>query len=136
MPAVEESIAEKLAAWRRRRKIRDLYDLFWFGQGNLDEALVRRLFGLKVWQDVVRDGLGWAPLDPAEVVAEMDPAKMPHEDIGLLTQPVDVPKWLEYVRGRYAFVVNFDDNEKRLDRCNPGNDYWVQQLIASLVAAR
>jgi Nucleotidyl transferase AbiEii toxin, Type IV TA system len=26
-PALEESLAEKLAAWRRRRKLRDLYDL-------------------------------------------------------------------------------------------------------------
>jgi predicted nucleotidyltransferase component of viral defense system len=27
-PAIEESLAEKLAAWRRRRKLRDLYDLY------------------------------------------------------------------------------------------------------------
>lgn len=132
VPAIEESIAEKLAAWRRRRKIRDLYDLYWFGQGRLDEGLVRRLFALKVWHDVVRDGLGPAPLDPAEAIAEIDPKKMPHEDIGLLTQPVDVPKWLEFFRRRYAFVADLDDDEQRLARCNPGDDYFVQQLVAAL----
>ena len=26
-PTLEEAIAEKLAAWRRRAKVRDLYDL-------------------------------------------------------------------------------------------------------------
>jgi len=56
-PALEESLSEKLAAWRRRRKIRDLYDLFLFGRGGL-ETLVRRLLVLKVWHDVVDDGLG------------------------------------------------------------------------------
>ena len=51
-------MAEKLAAWRRRQKIRDLYDLFLFGQGSLNESLIRRLLVLKVWHDVVDDGLG------------------------------------------------------------------------------
>jgi predicted nucleotidyltransferase component of viral defense system len=30
-PALEESLSEKLAAWRRRRKIGDRYDLFLLG---------------------------------------------------------------------------------------------------------
>jgi predicted nucleotidyltransferase component of viral defense system len=32
-PALEESLSEKLAAWRRRRKLRDPYDLNVFGRG-------------------------------------------------------------------------------------------------------
>ncbi|MHB8465509.1 MAG: nucleotidyl transferase AbiEii/AbiGii toxin family protein, partial [Acidimicrobiales bacterium] len=67
-PALEESLAEKLAAWRRRRKLRDLYDLDLFGRGALDEALIRRLLVLKAWHDVIDDGLGTRPFDPAEVV--------------------------------------------------------------------
>jgi hypothetical protein len=47
-PALEESLAEKLAAWRRRRKLRDLYDLDLFGRGALEEAQIRRLLVLKV----------------------------------------------------------------------------------------
>jgi len=127
VPAIEESIAEKLAAWRRRHKMRDLYDLFWFGQGTLNKPLVRRLFVLKVWNDVVRDGLGRAPLDPAEVVADV--GRLPQEDIGLLTQPVDPVSWLKFVRERYAFVIDLDDAEQRVVRCSPGDDYVVQRMV-------
>ena len=132
VPAVEEAIAEKLAAWRRRRKIRDLYDLFWFGRGALNEVLVRRLFVLKVWNDVVRDGLGDAPLDAADVVAEVDYRSLAHEDIGLLTQPVDPRAWLQYVRARYAFIVDLDEDEQRVARCSLGDDFFVQQKVKEL----
>ena len=57
-PALEESFAEKLAAWRRGRKLRDLYDLDLYGRGALAEPLIRRLLVLNVWHDVVDDGLG------------------------------------------------------------------------------
>jgi len=85
---LEESLSEKLAAWRRRRKLRDLYDLNLFGRGSLNEPLIRRLLVLKVWHDVVDDGLGAKPFDSAEIVADIDPRRLPPEDIGLLTQPV------------------------------------------------
>lgn len=79
-PALEESLAEKLAAWRRRRKLRDLYDLDLFGRGALDEPQIRRLLVLRVWHDVIDDlasldsdaygarlvvrSYSWAVLDP------------------------------------------------------------------------
>jgi Nucleotidyl transferase AbiEii toxin, Type IV TA system len=72
-PALEESLAEKLAASRRRRKLRDLYDHDLFGRGGLNEPLIRRLLVLKVWHDVVDEALGVRPFDPAEVVADVDP---------------------------------------------------------------
>ena len=128
VPAIEEAIAEKLAAWRRRRKMRDLYDLFWFGQGVLDEVLIRRLFVVKVWNDVVRDGLGNAPLEPAEVIADLDLRRLPQEDIGLLTQPVEPRTWLNFVRERYRFVLDLVADEERVARCNPGDDYFVRQM--------
>lgn len=131
-PALEESLSEKLAAWRRRRKIRDLYDLDVFGRGSLDEALIRRLLVLKVWHDVVIDGLGARPFDPAEIVADIDARRLPSEDIGLLTQPVDPVAWLARVRVRYDFVTHLDEVEQRVTRCNPGDRYEVSQLIAAL----
>lgn len=88
-PALEESLAEKLAAWRRRRKLRDLYDLDLFGRGALNETQIRRLLVLKVWHDVVDDGLGQRPFDPAEIIADVDVKSLPPEDIGLLTRPVE-----------------------------------------------
>jgi predicted nucleotidyltransferase component of viral defense system len=131
-PALEESLAEKLAAWRRRRKLRDLYDLDLFGRGALDEALIRRLLVLKVWHDVVDDGLGMRPFDPAEIVAHIDARSLPPEDIGLLTRPVEPDVWFANVRGRYAFVTGLDEVEQRVARCNPGDRYEVSQLVLAL----
>jgi len=132
VPAFEEALAEKLAAWRRRRKMRDLYDLYWFGQGALDEPLVRRLLVLKVWHDVVDDGLGVGPFDPAIIVEDADASNLPPEEIGLLTQPVEPAKWLAHVRARYRFLMDLDDTEQRAARCNPGDRYRITQLTAAI----
>jgi uncharacterized protein len=131
-PALEEALAEKLAAWRRRRKVRDLYDLYWFCQGVLDEPLVRRVLALKVWHDVVVDGLGTAPFDPAVIVQDLDAGRLPPEDIGLLTQPVEPDRWLAAVRERYRFVTDLDETEVTVARCSPGDRWIAQQLTAAL----
>jgi predicted nucleotidyltransferase component of viral defense system len=131
-PALEESLAEKLAAWRRRRKLRDLYDLYLFGHGALNETLIRRLLVLKVWHDVVEDKLGVRPFDPLDIVAETDPRLLLSEDIGLLTRPVEPQKWLAYVRARYAFVTELDEVELRVSQCNPGERYEVSQLVIAV----
>ncbi len=132
VPALAESLAEKLAAWRRRRKIRDLYDLELFGRGSLDEPLIRRLLVLKVWHDVVNDGLGTRPFDPHEIIADIDIRQLPPEDIGLLTQPVDPAAWLARVRTRYGFVTALDNVEKGVAACNPGDRYSVSRLVDEL----
>lgn len=131
-PSLEESLSEKLAAWRRRQKIRDLYDLFLFGRGGLDEPLIRRLMVLKIWHDVVDDGLGTKPFDPTEIVADLDVRRLPPEDIGLLTQPVEPAVWLTFVRERYAFVTELDDDERQVANCNPGDRYAVSKLVEQL----
>jgi Nucleotidyl transferase AbiEii toxin, Type IV TA system len=133
-PSFEEALAEKLAAWRRRRKIRDLYDLYWFGRGVLDEALVRRVLVLKVWHDVVDDGLGAAPFDPATIVEDFNVDDLPPEDIGLLTQPVEPGRWLAGVRARYGFVADLDPIEVPIARCNPADRWRVQEITAALPA--
>ena len=114
------------------QQIRDLYDLFWFGQGALNEPLVRRVLVLKVWHDVVDDGLGVAPFDPAVIVRDFDADKLPSEDIGLLTQPVEPSKWLAAVRARYGFVADLGTTEATVARCNPGDRWQVQQLTTAL----
>jgi uncharacterized protein len=131
-PALEESLSEKLAAWRRRRKIRDLYDLFLFGRGGLNEALIRRLLVLKVWHDVVDDGLGTRPFDPAAIVADIDIRRLPPEDIGLLTRPVEPAAWLAKVRERYAFVTDLDEEEQRIAACNPRDRYIVSKFVEAV----
>jgi predicted nucleotidyltransferase component of viral defense system len=55
----------KLARYRRVSLARDLCDLQWFAtSGVLDEALIRRLWVLKVYRDVVVDGRGTKPVEP------------------------------------------------------------------------
>lgn len=135
-PALEESLAEKLAAWRRRRKLRDLYDLDLFGGGRLEEALIRRLLVLKVWHDVVDDALGTRPFDPAEIIAEVDVRSLPPEDIGLLTRPVEPDVWLARVRTRYEFVTALDEAERQVAACNRADRYAVSRLVLDLIEQR
>jgi uncharacterized protein len=133
VPAFEETLAEKLAAWRRRRKLRDLYDLHFYGRGTLNEALIRRLLVVKVWYDVVDERLGRSPFDPGEIIAEFDLRDIASEDIGLLTQPVDAPAWLASIRRRYPFVTLLDATEAQIARCNPADRYLVEQVVTELV---
>lgn len=54
-----EACSEKLARYRRSPPLaRDLYGLAWFASRRIDEALLRRLWVLKVFSDVVEDGRG------------------------------------------------------------------------------
>lgn len=86
---VEEALAEKLARYRRVSLARDLYDLQWFAtSGALDESLVRRLWVLKVYRDVVVDCRGTKPVDPQEILRPRDEREFRQEDIGYLTKPV------------------------------------------------
>jgi uncharacterized protein len=64
--AEAEACAEKLARYRRVALGRDLYDLHQFANRTIDEPLVRRLWVLKVWGDVVDDGRGSKPADPTK----------------------------------------------------------------------
>jgi uncharacterized protein len=135
VPALEEALAEKLAAWRRRQKMRDLYDLYWFGRGVLDEALVRRLLVLKIWHDVVDHGLGSAPFVPDAVVADLDVERLPPENIGLLTQPVEPRTWLDAIRTRYRFLTELDEIEREITRCSPGDRWRVNELVRTLASS-
>lgn len=129
----EETLAEKLAAFRRRALLRDLYDLAWFGQrGTLDELQVRRLTYLKVYTDVVEDRLATGPFDPARDLFSRRPAEFPPEDIGLLSGEPDVQKWLEVVRNRFAFLTRPLEDERRWAQCGLRDRYAVRQAIATL----
>ena len=129
---VEEIIAEKLARYRRASLARDLYDLAWFAARPFGEALVRRLTVLKVWCDVVDDGLGSRPFDPQHVVRPRREAEFQPEAIGYLTTPVDITGWVEAVRRRFGFLQDLDDFEKRMAQCNHADEWDVRQAIAAL----
>lgn len=124
--AVEEAIAEKLARFRRVSLARDLYDLAWFAHHRFDPLLVRRLWVMKVYFDVVDDGRGDRPLSPGDLLREREASGFVPEDIGYLTQPVDIPAWLATVDDRYGFLRDLDADEERWAACNPAHRYEIE----------
>lgn len=130
--ALEESLAEKLAAFRRRALVRDLYDLALFHTGQFDEGLVRELTYLKVFTDVTEDGLGTGPFEPNEDILRPRKASdfLP-EDIGILAGEVNISLWLEKVHSRFDFLGNKSEEQKRWSQCNPKDAYEVKKVIQS-----
>lgn len=129
---LEETMAEKLARYRRRGLVRDLYDLAWTASRPFNEALVRRLVVLKVWTDVIDDGLGGKPFDPEEILRERNADEFQPEAIGYLTAQVDVPQWIQAVRARFVFLRDMDREEQRWARCSRGDEWEVRRAIAAL----
>ncbi|GJO06759.1 hypothetical protein NJB18091_48410 [Mycobacterium marinum] len=132
---VEEAVAEKLARYRRVSLARDLYDLQWFAtSGALDESLIRRLWVLKVYRDVVVDGRGTKPVDPDEVLGPRDEREFRREDIGYLTKPVRIKEWIANIRSRYGFLAHLDADEQRWAQCNERDIHAVETALASFPA--
>jgi uncharacterized protein len=128
--AEAEACAEKLARYRRVSLGRDVYDLAQFASRPTDEHLVRRLWVLKVWGDIVDDGRGEKPLDPDDVLQERKQSDFAPESIGKLTQPVDLLGWEAKVRGRFGFLTELDQQEARWSTCDPRHRQEIQEAIA------
>lgn len=126
-----EATAEKLARYRRVSLGRDVYDLAQFAVRPIDERLVRRLWVLKVWGDVVDEGRGSGPLDPSDVLDARVERDFAPESIGLLTRPVDVTAWEQRVRGRFGFLSDLDDLELRWVQCDPRHRAEIDDAIRS-----
>lgn len=131
-PRVEEVIAEKLARYRRSSLARDLYDLAWFAARPFDEALVRRITVLKVWEDVNEDGLGRGPFTAGDIVGARRADDFDPEAIGYLTTPVDTDGWIDSVSKRYRFLEDMDGLEAEICTCSRGTRWKVEQAIAAL----
>jgi len=127
---VEEAIAEKLARYRRTALARDLYDLFWYGDNTrLDEALVRRLWVLKVYRDINSDGRGTPPISPSDVLGRWKATDFASEDIGYLTKPVDLPNWITRVETRYRFLADLLEDERTWCEVNGRSAYAVDHAL-------
>lgn len=130
----EEAIAEKLARYRRIPLARDLYDLYWYAQaGAFNEGLVRRLWVLKSYRDIVVDGRGSPPIDPVALLEAWLASQFHPEDIGYLTKPVRLEEWLLVVRGRYGFLKALDSAEQRFVDANVR---YLSEVTAALDSAR
>lgn len=128
----EEIIAEKLARYRRQALARDLYDLAWFANRQFDEPLVRELTVLKIWGDVVEEGLGNRPFDPEDILQPRKPDDFEPEAIGHLTRPVQVEDWIELVRSRFEFLGHLDDAQRMICRCSRGEEWLVRKRILTI----
>ena len=130
---VEEAVAEKLARYRRVSLARDLYDLQWYATaGAMDEPLVRRLWVLKVYRDIVIDGRGTKPIDPTDVLATRTEKDFRPEDIGHLTKPIRIAEWIATAHTRYAFLADLDDRERRWAECNQRDLYEIETALAEI----
>lgn len=132
--AEAEACAEKLARYRRVPYARDLYDLAWFAGHHLEEGLVRRLWILKVWGDVIDDGRGDRPVSPGDVLTPRKVSDFKPVPIGSLTQPVAIEDWEQRVRVRFAFLADLDANELRWAACDPRHRDEIEAAVAALRA--
>ena len=130
--AEAEACAEKLARYRRVALGRDLYDLHQFANRTIDEPLVRRLWVLKVWGDVVDDGRGTKPADPDEVLHHRRERDYQPDSIGVLTRPVDITAWEARVRTRFQFLAQLDDDERRWATCDERHRREVDSALEAL----
>lgn len=131
--SLEETIAEKLAAFRRRKLGRDLYDLAWLAGQPFDEALVRQITYLKVYHDVVVDGLERGPFVPgSELLGPIDAKRIESEDIGSLAGRCDVEEWIRLMQERFRFLSEPTDEERRWAACSPADRYAAQQCVLRL----
>lgn len=124
-----EACAEKLARYRRTALGRDVYDLAQLAGRPIDEPLVRRLWILKVWQDVNDDRRGSRPLSPDDILRHRRPQDFVPESIGKLTQPVDLVGWERRVRERFGFLANLDEDERRWAACDPRDRDEVEDAV-------
>jgi len=59
-------------------------------------------------------------------------ADFDREDIGYLTKPVDMPKWISQVLTRFPFLRDLTPNELRWRGCNARERYEVKQILSDL----
>jgi hypothetical protein len=84
---------------------------------------------LKVWCDVVDDGLGTRPFDPEDILRIREHGEFQPEAIGYLTTPVDIPAWVALVRTRFAFMRDMDAFDARIARCSRGVEHEAREAI-------
>lgn len=100
------------------------------------EGLVRRLWVLKVWGDVVDDRLGAGPLDPNDVLHERRERDFRPDSIGVLTRPVDLITWEARVRTRFRFLADLDADETRWASCDERHRREVEAELARIREGR
>ena len=127
--SIDEILAEKLRACYQRNKARDIYDLGMFARRPLDQALVRRLVVIKLWQ--ARD-----TFDPARLMQKFqDGREFDWNDLRQLlhrTVNLDRDRICSDCVAGFGFLVNLTDDERKL----AGDKYQREQAIAGKLRAQ
>ncbi|MGA9391845.1 MAG: nucleotidyl transferase AbiEii/AbiGii toxin family protein [Candidatus Sulfotelmatobacter sp.] len=121
--ALAEILAEKIRACYQRNKARDIYDLGTFATRPLDQARIRRLVVLKLWQ--ARD-----TFDPARLIQKFeDGREFDWDDLRqLLNRAVNIDRdriTRDCVRG-FGFLANLTEDELTISR----DQYQREQVAA------
>jgi Nucleotidyl transferase AbiEii toxin, Type IV TA system len=126
--ALPEILAEKIRACYQRNKARDMYDLGMFAMRPLDQALIRRLVVLKLWQ--AQD-----TFDPARLMQKFEDGRefdwddlrqLPNRAIVIYREKISA----DCVRG-FGFLANLTDDERTLAR----DQYQREQATAERLRA-
>jgi predicted nucleotidyltransferase component of viral defense system len=126
--ALAEILAEKIRACYQRNKARDIYDLGMFATRPLDQAPIRRLVVLKLWQ--ARD-----TFDPARLMQKFDDGPdFDWDDLRqLLNRAVIIDRervTADCVRG-FRFLADLTEDEQILAR----DKYQREQAVAERLRA-
>jgi predicted nucleotidyltransferase component of viral defense system len=126
--ALAEILAEKIRACYQRNKARDIYDLGMFATRPLDQARIRRLVVLKLWQ--ARD-----TFDPARLIQKFEDGRdFDWDDLRqLLNRAMNIDRdriTRDCVRG-FGFLANLTEDELTLSR----DQYQREQAVADRMRA-
>jgi predicted nucleotidyltransferase component of viral defense system len=126
--ALAEILAEKIRASYQRNKARDIYDLGTFATRPLDQARIRRLVVLKLWQ--ARD-----TFEPARLIQKFEDGRdFDWDDLRqLLSRAVNIDReriTRDCVRG-FGFLADLTDDEQVLAR----DQYQREQDVAERLRA-
>lgn len=94
--------------------------------------MVRRLWVLKSFFDIVDEQLAGGAIDPSDVLSEREETVFTAEQIGYLTKPVDIAGWEQRVRSRYGFLASFDEDERRWAGANPAHRWNALQAVETI----
>src|SRR5580693_2832219 len=126
--ALPEILAEKIRACYQRNKARDIYDLGIFATRPLDQALIRRLVVLKLWQaqDI---------FDPARLMQKFEDGRdFDWNDLRQLLNRAAVIDRETITAGcvkGFGFLADLTDDERTL----AGDKYQREQAVAERLRA-
>jgi predicted nucleotidyltransferase component of viral defense system len=130
--ALPEILAEKIRACYQRNKARDIYDLGIFATRPLDQAVVRRLVVLKLWQ--ARDSF-----DPARLLQKFEDGRaFDWDDLRQLlrrTIVIDRDRITADCVRSFGFLANLTEEERVLANDSHQREHELWQRLNATIGA-